>query len=707
VSKTNSARPPNTRKCAWIARIAVVSIIVAGTATASIGDLDLSFNGTGVVDLGFQSAADPSSLLVSPDGKITVTFRGDGGGSTFRVIRLTANGARDTSFGGTGTVLTAVMGWSGASSQAAFLQNDDNLVVAGIVFNSNVNVTTTAIALVRYRPDGSLDPTFNQGVPVITSLNGCCFVHSVNEQPDGKILVAAHLFSPSGNAKGVVLRYNADGGLDLGFGLSGIATVPTDPLSTGMLPISTAFGTGGSIILVGTMNAGMAVARLHADGSLDTAYGAGGLVIVSFDGPASATDVVALADGGVLVGGIVLDGLSFSNKRYQLGLLRLRSDGSLETAFGSVGKTLYTFGDYAQVVRFDPWPNPGASVLIEPDGKFLVVGQALYGNLMHTIAIRYNNDGSLDSTFGQAGQIFGASGYYHGHAAAVTADKKLTIAAGSVQSNLGFVVERHLLSGDATTTSLMSSLDPLPAGQAVTFSATVAGGVTGGTVAFLDAGTAIAGCDAAIPIVTGGVGIATCTTTALTVGVHEITARYSGDATRPASGSARLMQIVSALGKDTAIEYYHVGFNHYFMTSIPGEVALLDAGAYNGWSRTGQLLPLYPLNTPATVPMCRFFSGAAFAPQSSHFYTPFDFECAFVKKSPQWIFEGNVMAVQLPDQAGACPGTTSPLYRLYNNGQGGAPAHRYTTSRTIRDSMLPLGWIAEGAGIGVTACLPN
>ena len=117
---------------------------------------------------------------------------------------------------------------------------------------------------------------------------------------------------------------------------------------------------------------------------------------------------------------------------------------------------------------------------------------------------------------------------------------------------------------------------------------------------------------------------------------------------------------------------------------------------------------MYLAGAPNTVPMCRFFSGAAFAPLSSHFYTPFDFECAMVKQDPDWIFETDVMAVQLPDSMGACPATTSALYRLYNNSQGGAPDHRYTTDAVVRESTLSQGWIAEGAGtVGVTACAPN
>jgi len=48
----------------------------------------------------------------------------------------------------------------------------------------------------------------------------------------------------------------------------------------------------------------------------------------------------------------------------------------------------------------------------------------------------------------------------------------------------------------------------------------------------------------------------------------------------------------------------------------------------------------------------------------------------------------------------------TPVYRLYNNSQGGAPNHRYTTSLTTRATMLGKGWIAEGLGVGVVMCAP-
>ena len=103
--------------------------------------------------------------------------------------------------------------------------------------------------------------------------------------------------------------------------------------------------------------------------------------------------------------------------------------------------------------------------------------------------------------------------------------------------------------------------------------------------------------------------------------------------------------------------------------------------------------------------MCRFFS-VSFAPKSSHFYTPSASECDVVKKSPDWSFEAAVFNVTLPAGDGACPGGTQKLFRVYNDGQGGAPNHRYTTDRDTFLAMQQLGWKPEGYGEGVIACVP-
>jgi hypothetical protein len=157
-----------------------------------------------------------------------------------------------------------------------------------------------------------------------------------------------------------------------------------------------------------------------------------------------------------------------------------------------------------------------------------------------------------------------------------------------------------------------------------------------------------------------------------------------------------------------AVEYYYAAWNFYFETAFADEIAALDGGAFGGlWRRTGQTFMVWPESNPSASPTCRFFS-TAFAPKSSHFYTPFAAECAVVKTYPQWLYEGIAFYIQLADANGLCSGGTIPLYRLYNNGMGGAPNHRYTTSLTIFNQMVAAGWIFEGNGnTKIFACVPQ
>jgi hypothetical protein len=156
----------------------------------------------------------------------------------------------------------------------------------------------------------------------------------------------------------------------------------------------------------------------------------------------------------------------------------------------------------------------------------------------------------------------------------------------------------------------------------------------------------------------------------------------------------------------SAVEYYHAAFDHYFVTSITDEIGKLDAGTFAGWARTGEAFGVYTTAETGTSEVCRFFS-TAFGAKSSHFYTPDAGECAKVKQSPDWLFEAAVFNARTPDAIGNCPSGFAPVYRLYNNGQGGAPNHRYTTNFSTRARMIANGWIPEGYGaLGVVMCAP-
>lgn len=153
-----------------------------------------------------------------------------------------------------------------------------------------------------------------------------------------------------------------------------------------------------------------------------------------------------------------------------------------------------------------------------------------------------------------------------------------------------------------------------------------------------------------------------------------------------------------------AIEYYHATFNHYFFSSDPADINALDSGKFVGWSRTGKTFNVWSTQSVSRLPVCRFFTEA-FAPKSSHFYTASPTECDIVKKNPDWIYEKIAGYVGPTDTNGNCSSGTK-LYRLYNNGMSGAPNHRYTTDKSVRDTMVKQGWVSEGYGTdGVISCV--
>ena len=162
-----------------------------------------------------------------------------------------------------------------------------------------------------------------------------------------------------------------------------------------------------------------------------------------------------------------------------------------------------------------------------------------------------------------------------------------------------------------------------------------------------------------------------------------------------------------ASGTVDVVEYYYPPFDHYFMTTGAVELTALDAGTFAGWVRTGFQFKAYAMGAPGVPTVCRFFSSA-FAPKSSHFYTNMPYECDLAKTYPAWTFEGEVFNIPGAAADGTCAPGTVPVYRLYNNGQSGAPNHRYVTMPLVRDQMLAAGWVLEGNRPGLAfMCAPQ
>ena len=162
----------------------------------------------------------------------------------------------------------------------------------------------------------------------------------------------------------------------------------------------------------------------------------------------------------------------------------------------------------------------------------------------------------------------------------------------------------------------------------------------------------------------------------------------------------------------TVVEYYNPALNHYFLTIDQDEIAGLDAGKAGPWIRTGNAFEAYALTTVGFCPargcgdvVSRFYGTPGLGP-NSHFYTLVPGEVDALKQpGTGWTLEKQAFKMYAygktypPESAHAgCPGGTIPVYRLYNNRwMFNDSNHRYVTKQALRDKMVSLGWIDEGA----------
>lgn len=263
------------------------------------GSLDTGFGTSGKVRtdiLGSDDAA--NALALQPDGKIVAAgYASNGSNDDFALVRYTTNGSLDTSFGAGGGAITPI-GSGDDVATALALQPDGKIVAAGYSFNGgNEN-----FAVVRYNAAGSPDATFGTNGKVTTDISGDDRATAVAVQPDGKIVVAGGTSSDF-----AVVRYNPNGSLDPSFGAGGKTTISFG--SGGDLATGIALQPDGKIVVAGRSVQGIAdefaVARLDSNGSLDTSFGSGGKVLAPISDSADAAALALQPDGKAVVAGTV------------------------------------------------------------------------------------------------------------------------------------------------------------------------------------------------------------------------------------------------------------------------------------------------------------------------------------------------------------------------------------------------------------------
>ena len=305
---------------------------------------------------------------------------------------------------------------------------------------------------------GDLDPTFGVGGMVMTDLNHSTDIASaVAIQVDGKLVVVGTSYKNNdfSDEDFVVTRYNTDGTLDTTFGRGG--KVRTDFPGLAAVPSSVVIQPDGKIVVAGgafplfTFLGNFELVRYNPNGSLDRSFGNGGIVTTTFPEGSYANAVALQPDGKIVAAGTVfVDFIPGEPSNTDFALARYNSDGTPDATFGNGGQVS---------TDFVSMEDDAFSVLIQSDGKIVAVGSANNPATYYDFAaVRYLNNGTIDTTFGVAGKVttdFGVAGFDRAQSAAVQSDGRIVAAGFAISQNGGvqnFAVARYTLNGVLDTT---------------------------------------------------------------------------------------------------------------------------------------------------------------------------------------------------------------------------------------------------------------
>ena len=188
-------------------------------------------------------------------------------------------------------------------------------------------------------------------------------------------------------------------------------------------------------------------AKPESSGSLDSIFGTGGIVTTSIGTSDDSANAVAIqSDGKIVAAGYSYTG---SGSGCDFAVARYNTDGSLDSTFGTNGIVTTAIGMW----------NDALSVAIQSDQKIVAVGRSSVNSFSYYdfALVRYNTDGSLDSTFGTGGKVLTAIGSYHDEAygIAIQSDQKI-VAVGrssdSTNTNSDFSLARYNTDGSLDST---------------------------------------------------------------------------------------------------------------------------------------------------------------------------------------------------------------------------------------------------------------
>ncbi|WP_395052582.1 T9SS type A sorting domain-containing protein [Flavobacterium sp.] len=357
----------------------------------SIGALDTTFDGDGFFlttantnnSIAINYCASRQIIKSLVDGKIII-----GGSllSNYGIVKLNSNGTLDTSFGTNGIVTND----KNAFDRVTFLlmNPNGNLIIGG---GSSTNTATNFTSeKIEFTSNGIFvsDLTFslNQGSNKIIS--------SIVQQ-DGKI-VSIGENQTSGFKNSLLIRQNSNGSLDTSFGINGIITFDSE--LTKVIQLS-----NGKYIVLSSFD--RKLYKYNIDGTPDSSFGTNGLVDYNLSAPNIVMyldDVVASENDQIFIGYDY--NINGTGETVDFGLSKLNNNGSIDTSFGTNGVATTRFNFYG--LASSEWP---ANIILQSDNKIIVSGILnSFNTLIDNSSIgitRFNINGTLDNSFGISGKV--------------------------------------------------------------------------------------------------------------------------------------------------------------------------------------------------------------------------------------------------------------------------------------------------------------
>jgi uncharacterized delta-60 repeat protein len=380
------------------------------------GSLDTSFGTNGVASVSFQGTNDtPSSVALLPDGDILVagTSTVTSGGSEFAIALFNADGTLDTSFGsGTGKVLTSFATGSTDIANAVVLGLGGEFFVVG---SSTAGGTGTDFAMAAYDADGTPATGFNSSGRELGDFSGGNdSANAAVVQSNGELVVAGSTANPSTGVTSIALaRLLPNGAPDIHFGTKGLIVTnlrgADDEATSVALAAKGAIVVGGESatgsLAAGTLATDFAVLRYTSAGKLDRTFNRTGSIITSFGEDAAVTRVLVQSDGTIIASGKTAS--SFGSTSLGIAVARYTAKGTLDTSFNG-GKTLITLtgqGATASLERPSAIvPLDGQETLQQQFAAFVSSAQGIVATTPGgDLAVAGNSDG-----FTEEGQLVAA-----------------------------------------------------------------------------------------------------------------------------------------------------------------------------------------------------------------------------------------------------------------------------------------------------------